>query len=57
MSVVIVPADFDAWLSAAPGSETLLRPCPPEAMEAYPVSKAVGNVKNEEPELVQALPR
>jgi putative SOS response-associated peptidase YedK len=55
MPEVIAPADFDAWLSAAPGSETL-RPFPAEPMEAYPVSNAVGNVKNDGPELVEPLP-
>src|SRR5437867_2679230 len=39
MPVVIAPSDFDAWLTAAPGSEGLLLPFPPELMEAYPVSK------------------
>jgi len=54
--VVITPANFDAWLAAALGSEALLRPCPPDAMEAYPVSQAVGNVKNDGPELVEPSP-
>jgi putative SOS response-associated peptidase YedK len=53
MPVVITPADFDAWLTAAPGSEALLRRCPPEPMESYPVSKAVGSMKNDGPELVE----
>jgi putative SOS response-associated peptidase YedK len=56
MRPALAPADFDAWPSAAPGSGGLLRPSPPEAMEAYPVSKAVGNVKNDGLELGEALP-
>jgi putative SOS response-associated peptidase YedK len=56
MPAVIAPADFDAWLTAATGSEALLRPFPPEPMEAYPVGKAVGNVKNKGSELVEPLP-
>ena len=52
MPAIVALADFDAWLSVAAGSEALLRPFPAEAIEAYPVSRAVGNVKNEELELV-----
>jgi putative SOS response-associated peptidase YedK len=55
MPAIIGLADFDAWLSVAAGSEALLRPFPVEAMEAYPVSRAVGNVKNEELELVKPV--
>ena len=55
MPVVIAPADFDAWLSGAPGSDELLRLFPSEPMEAYPVSKAVGNVRNKGAELVERM--
>jgi putative SOS response-associated peptidase YedK len=55
MPVVIAPEDFDAWLSAAPGSEALMRPYPPDQMEAYPVSKAVGSPKNDGAELVESI--
>jgi putative SOS response-associated peptidase YedK len=55
MATRFAPADFDDWLAAAPGSEALLRPFPPEPIEAYPVGKAVGNVKNKGPELVAPL--
>jgi len=33
----------------------LLRPCPPEWMEAYAVSSRVGNVQNDDPELIAPL--
>ena len=55
MPVVIAPADFDAWLTVAPGSAALLRAYPPESMEAYPVSKAVGNVKTYGPKLAEPI--
>jgi putative SOS response-associated peptidase YedK len=55
MPAVIAPADFDTWLSAAPNSSALLRPYPAEPMEAYPVSRSVGNVKNEGLWLVEPL--
>jgi hypothetical protein len=41
--------------TAAPGSEALLRSFPSEQMEAYPVSKAVGNVKNKGSKLIEPL--
>ena len=55
MPAIIAPVDFEAWLSVAAGSEVLLRPFPAEAMEAYPVSRAVGNVNNEGLDLVEAI--
>jgi putative SOS response-associated peptidase YedK len=57
MPVILAPADQEAWLD--PGNRKaaeLLRPCPAEAMEAYPVGPAVGNPRNEGPELVEPLP-
>lgn len=51
-------ADWDAWLDPAltdaeAAQELLLTP---EGLEAYAVSKAVGNVKNDGPELIRPLP-
>jgi putative SOS response-associated peptidase YedK len=56
MPAIVDLADFAAWLTAAPGSEALLRPYPAERMEAYPVGTAVGNVRNQGPELIEPLP-
>jgi putative SOS response-associated peptidase YedK len=53
MPVVIGPECHDGWLSAKPGSESLMRPYPPEQMEAYKVSPAMGSPKNKGPELVE----
>ena len=55
MPAIIAPADFDAWLSVAAGPEELLRLFPAEAMEAYPVSRPVGNVRSEELELIEPV--
>jgi putative SOS response-associated peptidase YedK len=54
MPVILEPADYDRWLSGA-GGEELLRPYPSEKMRRYPVSRAVGNVKNTEPELIAPI--
>jgi putative SOS response-associated peptidase YedK len=55
MPVILEPRDYDRWLE--PGDPDrppidLLRPYPGERMEAWPVSERVGNVKNDDPELL-----
>ena len=60
MPVVLDPADWDAWLAQATPPEelrSLLRPAPPEPLDAYAVSPAVNNVRNEGPELLAPLSR
>lgn len=56
MPVILEGAAFDTWLDPAPkpaGSLLpLLVPCPPEWLEAYPVSPSVNSVKNNGPELL-----
>ncbi len=55
MPVIISPEDYDRWLD--PGVtdpdevQDLLKPYPGE-MQAYPVSSAVNNARNDGPELV-----
>lgn len=59
MPVVLPPSAWDAWLD--PGNhdvEALLRllvPAPDPLLEAVPVSSAVGNVRNDGPELVERV--
>jgi len=36
--------------------ESLLDPAPPETLHHYQVAKAVGNVRNNGPELIEPLP-
>jgi putative SOS response-associated peptidase YedK len=55
MPVILHPRDHERWLQ--PGDPTrppidLLRPFPAEEMQAWPVSERVGNVKNDDPELL-----
>ncbi len=58
MPVILAPTDFDPWLYADSGAEQLvaiLAPYPANAMQAHPVSKAVGNVRNDEPDLIESI--
>ena len=56
MPVILAPEDYDAWmdpdLTDADRLKAYLRPYPSERMLAYPVSKAVNNPKNDQPELI-----
>jgi putative SOS response-associated peptidase YedK len=56
MPVILEPKDYDRWLD--PGDPTrppidLLRPYPAERMKAWPVSDRVGNMRNNEPGLLE----
>ena len=54
MPVILVEDDYDAWLDPArPGGEQLLRPCPDEWLEAFPVSRRVNSVKNDDATLIE----
>lgn len=58
---VVVPDDaWDRWLDPSlpdPGElQGLLVPAPDDDLEAYPVSRAVNNVRNDGPELIERLP-
>ncbi len=57
---VIVPADrYDAWLDPAlplDDARAMLAPYAPEAMRAYPVSRAVNDPKNDDPAVLEPLP-
>lgn len=55
MPVILAPRDYERWLAPTDPAHLpvdLLRPFPAEAMSVWKVSKAVGNVKNNEPSLV-----
>jgi putative SOS response-associated peptidase YedK len=56
MPVILEPRDYDRWLS--PGDPArppidLLRPFPAEKMLAWPISGRVGNVRNNDPQLLE----
>jgi putative SOS response-associated peptidase YedK len=60
MPVILDPADWDAWLGEeTPPAElrSLLHPAPATLLDAYAVSPAVNNVRNEGPELLNPLTR
>jgi putative SOS response-associated peptidase YedK len=55
MPVILRPSDFNRWLDREPTSQLpidLLRPFPADEMEAFAVSKDVGNVRKNSPELL-----
>lgn len=58
MPVILAPQDYQRWLE--PGEPThlptdLLRPYPAEEMKAWKVGSAVGNVRNNAPELIAPI--
>ena len=59
MPVIVEPRDYARWLE--PGDPArppvdLLRPYPAEKMLAWPVGQRVGNVRNNDPELLEETP-
>jgi putative SOS response-associated peptidase YedK len=59
MPVILNPHDYSRWMepgdSARPPVD-LLRPYPAEKMRSWPVSARVGNVRNDDPELLIEAP-
>jgi putative SOS response-associated peptidase YedK len=55
MPVIVPERDYDRWLRAEPDRPPidLLRPFDADKMTAWKVDKAVGNVKNDRPELIE----
>ncbi|WP_435742235.1 SOS response-associated peptidase [Nocardioides sp. SYSU DS0663] len=59
MPLMVAPDRWSAWLDPTAPRDALLDllvPAAPGALEAYPVSRAVSNVRNNGPELVAPLP-
>lgn len=60
MPLMVTPDRYDAWLDPThddPDSlRSLLVPAAPGTLEAYPVSRAVSNVRNNGPHLLDPLP-
>ena len=55
MPVILAPEDFGLWLDPGAPAEAalaLLRSYPGEAMAAYPVSRRVNNVANDDAEVI-----
>ena len=59
MPVVLKPEVWPQWLGEEPADEAhlkaLLAPNPSDGMVCWPVSPRVGNVKNNEPGLVEPI--
>jgi putative SOS response-associated peptidase YedK len=59
MPVVLAPDKWAAWLGQDPVDphhlKSLLAPCPSAGMTCWPVSARVGNVKNNDPSLIEAV--
>lgn len=59
MPAILSATDFDDWLAAdntdPEALQALLKPAPPESMEAIPVGTAVNRADNEGPELIQPI--
>jgi len=57
MPVIVDPKDYDLWLDPEVQDlaklEPLLRPCPSDEMEVYPVSRLVNDPKHEDPKCVE----
>ncbi len=58
MPVILDPNDYDAWLTAGDTAIplALLQPFPSQLMTAYPVSKRVNNVINDDAALLEPAP-
>ena len=59
MPVIVARKDYQRWMAPAEPSHLpvdLLRPFPADEMKAWKVSRAVGNVRNNDPSLVELLP-
>lgn len=56
MPVILDREGAAAWLEPQAKPEQLMTPCPADWMEAWPVGPAVGNPRNDGPELVEPCP-
>jgi putative SOS response-associated peptidase YedK len=60
MPVILAPESWPAWLGEkaadVPQLKTLLAPYPADGMTCWPVRARVGNVKNNDPRLIEPLP-
>ena len=58
MPVIVKPEDFERWMAPADPARLptdLLRPYPDDEMQVWKVASAVGNVRNDNPELVAPI--
>jgi putative SOS response-associated peptidase YedK len=59
MPVILAEEDWPAWLGEVPATDAelkaLLRPFPADRMKLWPVDRAVGNWRNNGPQLVDPI--
>jgi putative SOS response-associated peptidase YedK len=59
MPVILAESDWPKWLGEEPATvdeiKLLLRPCPSEDLAIWPVDKRVGNVRNNDPSLIEPV--
>ncbi|MBK1718674.1 SOS response-associated peptidase [Thiocystis violacea] len=59
MPVILAPEDHAFWLdpgtASRPALRALLRPCDPDALIAYPVSRRVNKATEDDPSLIEPL--
>ena len=59
MPVVLGPETWPVWLGEEPADprrlKAILAPCPSELMTCWPVSARIGNVKNNDPSLIEPV--
>jgi putative SOS response-associated peptidase YedK len=54
--MLFTPDSFRTWMQADPkDAAPLMAPCDPELVEAYPVDRRVGNVRNDDPGLLDPI--
>jgi putative SOS response-associated peptidase YedK len=59
MPVILAPENYSRWIEPGDASQTpvdLLRPFPAEKMRSWPVNDRVGNVRNDDAELLKECP-
>lgn len=56
MPVILAREDYGRWLDAGnPEADVLLRPCPAESVQIYPVSTRVNNARFDDPSCIEPL--
>lgn len=59
MPVILAPAAWPLWLGEVPAGtdelRALLAPYPAAKMTCWPIGKAVGNIKNNDPSLIKPV--
>jgi len=60
MPVVVLPEDFNTWLQADVDSDPdavrpLLKPCPSDLTEHYPISTRVNNPRHDDPSILEPI--